>query len=122
MKRSNRRFQSSPASSQEAHRDQHVAPNLLQSRRRFFGSAVAHRQPVPVVEDSPISDGPLLSIEEARDFLNLSSIWAVYRLVRKPGFPVRRLGRALRFDLAELDQWTRRQRADVRPVVLLRGV
>lgn len=69
-----------------------------------------------------LSHDPLLTIEEVRDKLALTSNQCVYRLVRK-GMPVRRLGRALRFDRAEVEQWTKRHQVPERPtlVILPRG-
>lgn len=53
---------------------------------------------------------PLLTVEEARVLLNVPSRQSIYRLVREQGMPVRNLGRYLRFDRAELEAWTVRQR------------
>jgi excisionase family DNA binding protein len=105
--------------------------------RRFFAAAQKqHERPVrPIPSPAYVLDqmtqpreighleDPLLSVEEVRDVLGLGSIQGVYRLIRHHALPVRRLGRAIRIDQGELEQWTRRQRQDERQrVVVLRGV
>lgn len=105
--------------------------------RNFFATAQKQHQRMPRARPStayvlnqitqPREFGhlkdPLLTVEEARDVLGLTSIWAVYRLIRDHALPIRRLGRAIRIDQGELEQWTRRQRQDERQrFVVVRGL
>lgn len=82
-------------------------------RRSYFGAS--RRDPVQTTV-APDPARPLLTIDEARVYLTLPSVHAVYRLVGK-GLPCRKLGGALRFDFGELEAWTRRHRQD--PAVAL---
>jgi len=60
------------------------------------------------VTDRPL---PLLTVEEASIRLSVS-VRALYHLIHEQGLPVRRLGRAIRIDQGELEEWTRRERQD----------
>jgi len=64
----------------------------------------------------------LLTVTEVRSLLNLRTNAAVYWHIEHSGLPVRRIGRAIRVDQAELDEWTRRDRQDEpRRLVMVRG-
>jgi excisionase family DNA binding protein len=52
-------------------------------------------------------DKRLLSIAEASQFLGMSESF-LYKLAESKGIPHLRLGRAVRFDLAQIDAWLRR--------------
>lgn len=94
--------------------------------RRFASRAVFGQlsdQDTQAVQAGVIEE-PLLTIEEARHKLHLTSHWAVRRLIRRPkdSLPIRRLGRAIRIHQGELDQWTRRERqGDPQTFAVLRG-
>lgn len=94
--------------------------------RRFFGS-LAKRESALVLAEQPstpvVSSDPLVTVAEAAAHLHLTSADALYHLIyRHPEFPVRRLGRALRFDRSELDAWSRRHRPSMKSgLVIVRG-
>jgi excisionase family DNA binding protein len=109
--------------------------------RKFFASAEKHpKRPARLRERSPESlllidpdaqsqqpvavQRPLLTVAQVRDYLNLPSDFAVYRLIHAAVHPLphRRAGRSFRFDFAEVEQWTRRDRQEQpRRLVMVRG-
>jgi len=58
-----------------------------------------------VVDQSRPIETPYLTSEQAVAYLGLPSVGALYHHIRENRLPVRRIGRSLRFDKRELDQW-----------------
>lgn len=54
-------------------------------------------------------DTRYLTTEQARDYLNLGSVNAVYRLIREWQLPYGRVGRTYRFNRRHLDLWIERR-------------
>ena len=51
----------------------------------------------------------LVTIKEAAEYLGTHTR-SIHQWIADEGFPARRAGRALRFDLTEVDEWTRRRK------------
>jgi excisionase family DNA binding protein len=50
---------------------------------------------------------PYLTAREALDYLRVTTLSQLYRLMRERGLPHLRCGGRLRFDMRELDAWLR---------------
>ncbi|HKX27145.1 MAG TPA: helix-turn-helix domain-containing protein [Blastocatellia bacterium] len=67
-------------------------------------------QPAPSVTESPSNlRSSLVTIKEAAEYLGTHTR-SIHQWIADEGFPARHAGRALRFDLAEVDEWTRRRK------------
>jgi excisionase family DNA binding protein len=70
-------------------------------------SASTEKVDGPQIEAAPVNDPQrLLTVKEVAAYLNVSDR-AIYLWVKNKNLPHRKVGEDLRFDLAEVDAWTR---------------
>src|SRR5262245_38707702 len=63
----------------------------------------------PTIESQPHQRGALVTLKEAAEYLGVNTR-SIHQWIVDENFPARHAGRSLRFDLAEVDEWTRRRK------------
>lgn len=88
------------------------AAQVISRRREFAHQSSDTVGPLAQAAQPGVIARPLLTVAQVQALLGLRSEKAVYNLTYRPvaPLPVRRLGRGLRFDEAEVNAWTLRDR------------